>query len=238
MAEEKKNKVEKEKKTEEKKEDKKSKSAVEKAEDQTKTQDNKKEESKEDKSKDTKKEEKKEEPKTELEREYVIPLRLNFLKVPRYRRTNKAIKTIKEFLAKHMKVEDRDLSKIKIDMYLNQEVWFRGIKKPPVKIKVKAVKRDGIVYAELAEIPDKVKFDMAKAEKFHKVPEKAKAPKIAPTENEETKTEEEKTDEKEKEKASVEAGLAKQKKAAKSAKHTSEGSHKQKSAPVRKALKK
>jgi len=39
-----------------------------------------------------------------------------------------------------MKIKNRDLKKIKIDKYLNEQMWFRGIKKPPVKIKVKAVK--------------------------------------------------------------------------------------------------
>ena len=82
----------------------------------------------------TKKEEK-------LEREYVIPLRNQWKRVPRYKRANKAIKAIKEFLAKHMKVENRDLKKIKVDTYLNEEVWFRGIKKPPAKIKIKAKKK-------------------------------------------------------------------------------------------------
>ena len=59
---------------------------------------------------------KKTEPKTEkIEREYIIPLRARGKAVPRYKKTPKAIKTIKEFLARHMKIKDRDLSKIKID---------------------------------------------------------------------------------------------------------------------------
>jgi len=89
---------------------------------------------------------KKIEPKTEkIEREYIIPLRYKGRAVPRYKKTPKAIKTIKEFLAKHMKIKNRDLKKIKIDKYLNEQMWFRGIKKPPVKIKVKAVKEKGVV---------------------------------------------------------------------------------------------
>ena len=46
-----------------------------------------------------------------LEREYVIPLRVQWKKVPRYKRAAKATKAIKEFLAKHMKVKDRDINK-------------------------------------------------------------------------------------------------------------------------------
>ncbi|MEA3329361.1 MAG: 50S ribosomal protein L31e, partial [Nanoarchaeota archaeon] len=103
-----------------------------------------------------KKVEKKDEVKIELEREYIVPLRKGLLNVPRYRRASKAVKILKEFLAKHMKVEDRDLRKVKINIYLNNELWFKGIKKPVGKIKVKAVKKGGIVYAELAEVPEAV----------------------------------------------------------------------------------
>ncbi|MFA5061116.1 MAG: 50S ribosomal protein L31e [Candidatus Pacearchaeota archaeon] len=160
------------------------------------------------------------EEKIELEREYVIPLRKSVLKAQRYRRAKKAIKVIKEFLAKHMKVENRDLKKVKIDLYLNNEVWFRGIKKPANKIKVKAVKKGGIVYAELAEIPKAVKFviekDKRKSEKAQKA--KVKMPKHPEKEKEKEEGEEDKT---EKEKATVEAGLEMQKQEAKALKHTS-----------------
>lgn len=101
-----------------------------------------------------------------IEREYIIPLRSQVLKVPRYKKANKATKTIKEFLARHMKVPDRDLSKIKLDLQINEIVWQRGIKKPIHKIKVKAIKEeDGIVKASAIEIPDKIKFRHSKIEK-------------------------------------------------------------------------
>ena len=58
-------------------------------------------------------------PKQILEREYIVPLRKGWLKVPDYKRANKAVKTLKEFLVKHMKVYDRDLRKIKIEIDLN-----------------------------------------------------------------------------------------------------------------------
>jgi len=44
-----------------------------------------------------------------------------------------------------MRVPDRDVSKVKLDIYLNQEIWFRGKKKPPAKIKVR-VKKEGELY--------------------------------------------------------------------------------------------
>jgi len=120
--------------------------------------------------------EKKQEPKIELEREYIVPLRKGWLKVPKYKRTNKAVKTLKQFIARHMKVYDNDLRNIKVDIVLNNEIRFRGIKKPPAKIKVRARKTDdGIVRVELVEIPKHIKFARLrerKAEVKKKVEEK------------------------------------------------------------------
>ena len=103
---------------------------------------------------------------TKLEREYIIPLRNKWKRVPRYKKANKAIKAIKEFLVRHMKIRDGDLNKIKVDKYLNEEIWFRGIRKPPAKIKVKAIKEGDIVKVELAELPDKLKFKKLREEKI------------------------------------------------------------------------
>ena len=99
------------------------------------------------------------EPKVILEREYIVPLRKGWLKVPKYKRANKAVKTLKEFIARHMKVYDRDLRKIKVEIDLNNEIRFRGMKKPLAKIKVKAKKYDNeIVRVELANIPVNIRF--------------------------------------------------------------------------------
>ncbi len=104
-----------------------------------------------------------------LEREYVIPLRHRFRLVPCYKKANKAIKTIKEFLAKHMKVEDRDLNKVKVDKYVNEFIWYRGIKRPPAKVKVKAVKNeDGTVNVTLVKFPEKLKYKKQREEKLEK----------------------------------------------------------------------
>ncbi|MFA4960589.1 MAG: 50S ribosomal protein L31e [Candidatus Pacearchaeota archaeon] len=165
------------------------------------------------------------EEKIELEREYIIPLKKQVLKVPRYRKAKKAVRTIKEFLARHMKVEDRDIKKVKVDIYLNNEVWFRGIRKPANKIKVKAIKKGGIVYAELAEPPEVVKFAMArdkkKKESVKEIKAKASSKEDVPVDKEvKEEVAEHKIDEQEKEKATVEAGLAMQKELAKEMKHT------------------
>jgi len=186
----------------------------------------------------TSKKSEKKEKKIELTREYVIPLKRKVLNVPRYRRAKKAVKVIREFIVRHMRVEDRDERKVKIDKYLNNELWFRGIKKPANKIKVKAIKKDGIVYVELAELPEAVKFAKTWEEKRSKAAEKAKVKTPKHEEKKEEETPEEKKEEEEKEKASVEAGLKRQADAAKKAKHTTTGAHQKKVAPQRKALKK
>jgi large subunit ribosomal protein L31e len=138
------------------------------------------------------------------EREYIVPLRSQFKKVPRYRRTPKAIKTLKQFLAKHMRIPDRDVEKIKLDKYLNQEIWFRGIQNPPHKIKIKAKRQGDIIQVELAELPDKWKYLKLREEKSKQKAEKTKKEKKAEEKTEE-KTEEEKEKEKEKEKSTEEA---------------------------------
>ncbi len=164
----------------------------------------------------------KEEEKTEkIEREYVINLRRKVDFVPIYKRTPKAVKTIKEYLAKHMKVYDRDLRKIKLDRYLNEFLWARGIRNPRTRIKVKAVKEGGIVRAELSELPSTLKFKKAKEERRElKGAEAGKAKKEEKKEKqEEIKTEEKKEEEKEKKAATIEAGKEMEKAAKKMAKH-------------------
>ena len=165
---------------------------------------------------------------TKLEREYIIPLRNKWKRVPRYKKANKAIKAIKEFLVKHMKIRDSDLSKVKIDKYLNEEIWFRGIRKPPSKIKVKAIKEGEIVKVELAELPVNLKFKKLREEKIEaksveileskkktldKLKEQTKKPEEKSEEKEEkTKEGEEKPDEKKEEETKKEE--AKEKKSA------------------------
>ncbi len=144
------------------------------------------------------------------EREYIINLRREILKVPRYKRTPKAIKAVKSFIAKHMRVPDRDVNKVKLDKYLNEELWFRGIQNPPTKIKVK-VKREGEnVLVSLVELPTKLKFKKEREDKAKVKSDKSKKEKkekVEETKKEEDKgkTEEEIKDEKEKEVAVAES---------------------------------
>lgn len=114
------------------------------------------------------------EPKIMLEREYIVPLRRKWLKVAKYKRANKAVKALKEFIARHMKIYDRDLRKVKIDVVLNNELRFRGSRKPPAKIKIKAIKFDNeIVRVEPVEIPEHIKFlRLREKKKLEKIEEK------------------------------------------------------------------
>ena len=113
-----------------------------------------------------------------LERQYTIPLRREFLKVPRYRRAKKAVKQIKQFLARHMKAEEKD---VKVGRWVNEQVWSRGIKNPPTKVIVNVSKDDkGIVKVELIEISEKAKKIEAKEQsRMRTIEDKKKAEEAA-----------------------------------------------------------
>ncbi len=91
----------------------------------------------------------------ESERLYTIPLRGEVMKSPRVKRANRAVKTIQSFLQRHMKSDE-----IRVSQKVNEAVWVRGIHHPPSKIKLKARKEGGIVYAML---PDET-FEIKKKE--------------------------------------------------------------------------
>lgn len=137
---------------------------------------------------------------THLERIYTIPLREACMKVPYYKRARKGVVTIKEFIAHHMKVPHRDVSNVKLDVYLNNELWYRGPKNAPSKITVKATKKGDVVHVTFVEMPERVKFAQAKHAKFHKKADK-KESKVE--EKKEEKTPEEKKAEEEKEKSAA-----------------------------------
>jgi len=178
------------------------------------------------------------------EKEYVIPLRKEWKKVPRYKRANRAINAIKEFLVRHMKIRDRDLKKIKVDKYVNEVIWHRGIKKPPQKIKIKAIKQGDIVKVELSQMPEKLKFKKAREEKRERkgmeIAQKKKSlmekAKESVQKTPEGQTEEEKKEEGEKVKAVEEAGKQMEKAAAKQTKHQISGKEKQPKHQIRKTL--
>jgi ribosomal protein L31E len=175
-------------------------------------------------------------PQKSLEREYVIPLRSKWMKAPRYKRTRKGIIAIKEYIAKHMRVKDRNIDNVKLDVYLNNEVWFRGGKKPPNKIKVKATKTENIVRVELVKEPEFLKFIKKKSEKFHTKAEKKKpVKKEEEKDKKEVKSEEDKKKEKKKEQAVAQVREKAAENIARAEKHMAKGKEVQ---VQRKALKK
>ena len=175
-----------------------------------------------------------EEAKVLIEREYTIPLRDRFRHTPKHRRVPRAIRTIKEFIAKHMKVTDRNVNNVKLDKFLNEEVWFRGIQFPPARIKVKVKKYDdGIVRVELSELPEILKYKAEREKKREKKVEEVKKEE-KPTE----KKEEEKKQEKEKEESGHEQELKKAKAESKEKKHEVTDKKMKKQQPRRMVLKK
>ncbi len=143
---------------------------------------------------------------------YTIPLRRKFLKVPKYKRAKKASKTIKEFLARHLKIRDKDFSKIKLDPLTNEALWARGIKKPPYKITVKVKKEDDNFIVTFVSLPKKFREEDKKLKKKQKkleVIKKAKEDKKKQKKKEEEakkveEGKEEKKEEKEKEEQKTE----------------------------------
>ena len=79
---------------------------------------------------------------------YTIPLR-DVKKAPSWKRANRAVSEVRNFLVKHMKTEP---TQVKLDKSINELLWERGCKKPPLSVRVRAVKfADGEVQAELAQ---------------------------------------------------------------------------------------
>jgi large subunit ribosomal protein L31e len=106
-------------------------------------------------------EKKREAPEEEIveERIYTIPLSRAWIS-PRKKRTPKAVRIVRSFMQKHMKIEtkpkteeeEEEAGRLVISDEVNKKLWSRGIEKPPRKIRVRAVKdKEGTVTLYLAE---------------------------------------------------------------------------------------
>lgn len=92
------------------------------------------------------------------ERIYTIPLRRAWIS-PRKKRAPKAMRIIKSFIERHMKVEaetkageEEEKGRLVISNEVNEKLWSRGIEKPPRNIRVRAVKdKEGTVTLYLAK---------------------------------------------------------------------------------------
>ena len=103
----------------------------------------------------------------ELEKIYIIPLKKKGFKNSRSAPT--AVKRVKSYLTKHMKVEEDN---IWIDDSLNNSIWKKGKYNMASKIRVKAVKfEDGVVEAYLPELEfKKSRRELLKEEREKKEP--------------------------------------------------------------------
>ena len=103
---------------------------------------------------------KKEEEEIVEERIYTVPLGKAWI-VPANKRTPRAVRMLRSFIVKHMKLEakkegeteeEEEPSKLVINNEVNERMWARGIEKPPRKIRVRAAKdKEGNVTVYLAE---------------------------------------------------------------------------------------
>ena len=86
----------------------------------------------------------------EEEEEHIFTVSLSKCRnLPRTKRARVAMSTIRSFIANHMKVTESD---VWVDASVNDSIWAKGIKKPPSKIRVKAIKfEDGLVEVSTLE---------------------------------------------------------------------------------------
>ncbi|MDH7564459.1 MAG: 50S ribosomal protein L31e [Candidatus Bathyarchaeota archaeon] len=130
-----------------------------KAEEKTETVEEALVEEEAEEAKPAKREKEKEEEEIVEERTYTVPLGKAWI-MPPNKRAPKAMRILKQFIAKHMKLEARkedeeeeeEPAKLIISSEVNEQIWRRGIQKPPRKIRVRATKdKEGNVTLHLAE---------------------------------------------------------------------------------------
>jgi len=94
------------------------------------------------------------------ERIYTVPLQRARI-VPPNKRAPKAIRILRSFIERHMKIgarakkteeEEEEAGELVISNEVNEKIWGKGIEKPPRKIRVRAVRdKEGFVTVYLAE---------------------------------------------------------------------------------------
>lgn len=115
-------------------------------------------------------------------RKYVVPLRKGWIKTPRWRRSKRAVDSLRNFIIRHTKVDN-----VRISNWVNEELWKNGGKNPPGKIEVNAkINKEKIkdkktnkevdvpvVHVDLVELPKRIerltKKKEARSEKIKKI---------------------------------------------------------------------
>mgnify|MGYP002525363520 FL=1 len=133
----------------------------------------------------------------ELERVYTINLGKVKLSQSQHRAV-RAINMIKEFARHHMKVEE-----IKIEEELAHQVWARGVRRPPRKIRVRMTKTDD-GYILVSQYDEEAESKVTPEKDTKKVEDKVEEPSTEAKEVED-KVEEPSTEAPKKEKPSTEA---------------------------------
>lgn len=125
---------------------------------------------------------------------HTIPLRRDFIKVPKYRRAKRAVNFIKKYVKRHSKQEN-----IKIGSELNQHIWENGIRNPPGKVKVEILVDEDVAIVNLPGLlqpKEETKAEDKKESKKEKEDSKdsTKATKTEKVEEKTTSKKEEKED--------------------------------------------
>jgi large subunit ribosomal protein L31e len=134
---------------------------TEEAEEAAPTEAEEEEKAEEVEEKEEKKKKREEIPEEEIveERIYTIPLSRAWI-APRKKRAPRAMRMVKAFIEKHMKIEtgtkteeeEEEEGRLVVSEEVNRKLWSRGIEKPPRNIRVRAVKdKEGTVTLYLAE---------------------------------------------------------------------------------------
>ena len=80
--------------------------------------------------------------KIKFERVYTVPIRQL---VARQRRTRVAVRNLKNFVTRHTKAKE-----VKIEQELNEHIWERGDRKPPIRVRVSvSVDEEGLAVVNL-----------------------------------------------------------------------------------------
>ena len=76
----------------------------------------------------------------EVERIYNVPLG-HVKDVPRTKRAPYAIRQIRKFVVRHMKVDEEE-EELYIAPAVNAAVWARGIQKPPSHLRIRVIRHE------------------------------------------------------------------------------------------------
>jgi len=132
------------------------------------------------------------------EKLFTIPLRREWIRVPRWRRTKRAVDAVRAFVTRFAKAKE-----VKIGRWLNLEIWGNGAKSPPSRVVVKITKDKDIARVELAKLPPKAAREAEKLKSKEAKKKKLETTKAAKEEKE--KKEEEYKKKKEEEQKNIES---------------------------------